>query len=290
MKLTFLPRLRSFAERPLQFAAKPSIMVSTTLTGARLTMNDLIGFFDSGVGGISVLREATRRLPDENFLFFGDSLNAPYGPRPLEQIRALSAGGIGYLLSRGVKAIVIACNTATSAYAEIVRAEHPELPIVGMEPALKPAHFARHGGKVIVLATDATLRLSKFERLMTLYGDDVIPVVGSGLVELVEAGQARSPQAEETVRALLAPYASGQVDAIVLGCTHYPFLRRPIQRMFPRAQLFDGLEGTVMRLKDLLEKGGLRSTAGRPGTVEYRNSAGPRAVALMKRLMAELDE
>jgi len=250
-------------------------------------MNDLIGFFDSGVGGISVLHEACRLLPNEHFLFYGDNRNAPYGPRSLEQIRALSAAGIGRLLDRGVKAIVIACNTATSAYAEIVRAEHPELPIVGMEPALKPAHFARHGGKIIVLATDATLRLEKFERLMALYGDDVIPVVGHGLVELVEGGLARTPQAEARLRELLAPYTSRQIDAVVLGCTHYPFLREPIQRLFPQALLFDGREGTVMRLKSLLDSAGLRSDDG-PGSVEYQSSAGPGAVALMRRLMEEL--
>ena len=251
-------------------------------------MNDLIGFFDSGVGGISVLHQARRLMPNEHFLFYGDNKNAPYGPRPLEEIRALSARGIGRLLDRGVKAIVIACNTATSAYAEIVRAEHPELPIVGMEPALKPAHFARHGGQVIVLATDATLRLEKFERLMSLYGDDVICVVGEGLVELVEAGKADSPEARARLEALIGPYRDRQIDAVVLGCTHFPFLRAPIQRLFPQAQLFDGLEGTAQRLKYLLDQGGLRSDDG-PGSTEYQSSGGENAVALMRRLMASLD-
>ena len=250
-------------------------------------MNDLIGFFDSGVGGISVLHAARALMPNEHFLFYGDNRNAPYGPRPLEEIRVLSAAGIGRLLARDVKAVVIACNTATSAYAEIIRAERADLPIVGMEPALKPAHFARHGGQVLVLATDATLRLTKFERLMSLYGDDAICVAGSGLVELVEAGKARSDEAAERLRELLGPYTDRQIDAVVLGCTHYPFLREPIQRLFPRAQLFDGLEGTALRLKSLLDAGGLRSDDG-PGSVEYQSSGGPEAVALMKRLMDSL--
>ena len=250
-------------------------------------MNDLIGFFDSGVGGISVLHEAVKLLPNEHFLFYGDNLHAPYGPRPLEEIRALSAAGIDVLLSRGVKAIVIACNTATSAYAETVRAAHPELPIVGMEPALKPAHFARHGGKVIVLATAATLRLEKFERLMRLYGDDVITVVGQGLVELVESGKAHSPEASSLLKALLNPYRDMQIDAIVLGCTHYPFLRDTIQDLFPRAGIFDGLNGTATRLKFLLDQKDLRS-GDAPGSVEYQSSAGAASVALMTRLMAEL--
>lgn len=250
-------------------------------------MNDLIGFFDTGVGGISVLHAARRLMPNEHFLFYGDNKNAPYGPRTLEEIRALSAKAIGRLLERDVKAIVIACNTVTSAYADIIRAELPRLPIVGMEPALKPAHFARHGGQVIVLATDATLRLEKFERLMALYGSDVLPVVGEGLVELVEAGKADSPEAEARLRQLLAPYVGRQIDAVVLGCTHYPFLRAPIKRLFPGAQLFDGLEGTAQRLKYLLDERGLRSDDS-PGSVEYQSSGGEDCVALMKSLMESL--
>ena len=249
-------------------------------------MNDLIGFFDSGVGGVSVLREAVRLLPHEHFLFFGDNRNAPYGPRPLEEIRRLSAAGIRRLLDRDVKAIVIACNTATSAYAEILRAEHPELPIVGMEPALKPAHYARHGGQVIVLATDATLRLEKFQRLMARYGDDVIPVVGHGLVELVESGCFASPEASRMLEALLKPYTGRQIDAIVLGCTHYPFLRGPIQALFPAAQIFDGLAGTAAQLKALLERGGLL-TEGVEGSVEFETSGDSSVIELMKRLMDE---
>ncbi|MBR1559511.1 MAG: glutamate racemase [Clostridia bacterium] len=251
-------------------------------------MNDLIGFFDSGVGGVSVLHEARRIMPNENYLFYGDNAHAPYGPRPLEEIRALSAAGIGLLLERGVKAVVIACNTATSAYAEIVRAQHPELPIIGMEPALKPAHFARHGGKVIVLATAATLKLEKFERLMARYGDEAIPVVGEGLVELVENGRAQTPEAAARVRALLEPYSDKQIDAVVLGCTHYPYLREHVQAVLPHAQIFDGREGTAMRLKSQLEKYGLRSDDA-PGIVEYRSSGGPEAIALMEKLMAWMD-
>ena len=247
-------------------------------------MNDLIGFFDSGVGGISVLREVVRLMPNERFLFYGDNKNAPYGPRPLEEIRALSAAGIERLLDRKVKAVVIACNTATSAYAEIIRAERPDLPIVGMEPALKPAHFARHGGKIIVLATDATLRLEKFSRLMALYGDDAINVVGHGLVELVEAGKADSPEARARLAGLFAPYREMQIDGIVLGCTHYPFLKRAIRELMPRSELFDGSLGTAQRLKYLLEQGGLRSDDA-PGSVEYQTSGGPEYIELMKRLM-----
>ena len=252
-------------------------------------MKDLIGFFDSGMGGISVLHEARRVLPNEHFLFYGDNGNAPYGTKPLEEIRALCAAGIGKLLARDVKAIVIACNTATAAYADIVRAQHPELPIVGMEPALKPAHFARHGGKVLVLATKATLSLEKYERLKARYGADVISVPGTGLVELVERGMARSAEAREQVGRLLSPYAREQIDAIVLGCTHYPFLRDAIAERFPEAQIFDGLEGTVLRLRDLLTRAGLLSDR-TPGSVEYQTSGDAQTIGMMERLMESLDE
>ena len=250
-------------------------------------MNDLIGFFDSGVGGVSVLHTARRILPNEHFLYYGDNGHAPYGPKPLEEIRRLSAESVGVLLDRGVKAVVIACNTATSAYAEILRAEL-ELPVIGMEPALKPAQEARHGGEILVLATQATLTLPKFQRLMKRYGDHVIPVVGRGLVELVEAGMADSPEAEAALRELLGRYVGRSIDSVVLGCTHYPFLAGAIRRMFPEAELFDGRTGTCMRLKHLLEAGGLRSK-GTEGSVEFLTSGDASTIALMRRLMAEMD-
>lgn len=250
-------------------------------------MNDLIGFFDSGVGGVSVLHTARRILPNEHFLYYGDNGHAPYGPKPLEEIRRLSAESVGVLLDRGVKAVVIACNTATSAYAEILRAEL-KLPVIGMEPALKPAQEARHGGEILVLATQATLTLPKFQRLMKRYGDHVIPVVGRGLVELVEAGKADSPETEATLRELLGRYVGRSIDSVVLGCTHYPFLAGAIRRMFPEAELFDGRTGTCMRLKHLLEAGGLRSK-GTEGSVEFLTSGDASTIALMRRLMAELD-
>ena len=247
-------------------------------------MKDLIGFFDSGVGGISVLSEARRLLPNENFIYYGDNGNAPYGPRPIGDIRRLSEAAVERLFERDIKALVIACNTATSAYADILRARRTDIPIIGMEPALKPAHFARHGGKVIALATEATLHLEKYERLMDLYGDDVISVVGKGLVELVEAGLSQSEEAEAAIRELLAPYQSRQIDAIVLGCTHYPFLRRHIQALFPEAEIFDGRTGTVTRLRSLLSESGSLSDD-TPGTVEFMTSGSEENIRLMKSLL-----
>ena len=250
-------------------------------------MSDLIGFFDSGVGGVSVLHTALQLLPNENFLYYGDNGNAPYGVRSVEEIRMLCERVVSVLLERGVKAIVIACNTATSAYAEILRAKL-DIPIIGMEPAIKPAQLNRQGGEVIALATKATLSLPKFKNLMGLYGENVIPVVGEGFVELVEAGKAGTPEADERIEKVLASYRSRQIDSIVLGCTHYPFLESGIRKVFPETKIYDGRHGTVMQLKRLIEQNNLLSND-TPGTVEYQTSGDEAAIALMKRLMASLD-
>lgn len=251
-------------------------------------MNAPIGFFDSGVGGISVLHTARKLLPNERFLYYGDNGNAPYGPRPLDEIRRLSEDGIQLLLDRGVKALVIACNTATSAYAEILRGRL-SMPIIGMEPAIKPAQESRRGGDVLVLATQATLTLPKFQRLMEKYGERVIPIVGTGLVEQVEAGLADAPETEAILRNLLAPHLSRPIDSVVLGCTHYPFLAPLLRRILPGVELFDGRIGTCMQLKHRLEECHLLADEG-PGSAELLTSGGETTLALMHRLMGSLAE
>ncbi len=250
-------------------------------------MKDIIGILDSGVGGISVLRRAVQLLPNENFLFYGDNKNAPYGPRSLEEIRALSRQAVNHLLAQDVKALVIACNTITSAYASILRAE-VSIPVIGMEPAVKPASFARSGGRILALATRATLSLDRFSRLMELYGEGVIPLEGKGLVEIVEAGRANAPEARRALEAIFAPYLDQQIDAIVLGCTHYPFLRRQIEAFFPGAQIFDGLDGTARQLKRRLEESGRLSSQNLPGEVRFETSGGEEKLRLMRELFSDV--
>lgn len=251
-------------------------------------MKDIIGILDSGVGGISVLRRAVQLLPNENFLFYGDNANAPYGPRDLEEIRALSRRAVDHLLEKDVKALVIACNTITSAYAETLRAE-VSIPVIGMEPAVKPASLARSGGKILALATRATLSLERFSRLMEHYGEGVIPLEGKGLVELVEAGRANSPEARTALADIFEPYLDQQIDGIVLGCTHYPFLRRQIEAFFPKAQIFDGLDGTARQLKRRLEEENLLTAQAAPGQVAFETSGGADKLELMRELFtAEL--
>ena len=246
-------------------------------------MRDVIGIMDSGVGGISVLRKAVDLLPNENFIYFGDNANAPYGVKPVEEICALCQRVIEHLLEQEVKALVIACNTATAAYAATLR-KHATIPVIGMEPAVKPASLARSGGKVLALATKATLSLDKFSRLMDHYGEGVIPIPGTGLVELVEGGLADTPEARRVLAELFAPYLHEQIDGIVLGCTHYPFLRRQIQAFFPEAQIFDGREGTVRQLKRRLQETGCLSSQTCPGSVEIQTSGSDATLALMHRL------
>ncbi|MBQ8506595.1 MAG: glutamate racemase [Clostridia bacterium] len=246
-------------------------------------MKDLIGIMDSGVGGVSVLRVAAKLLPNENFLFFGDNKNAPYGPRSLKEIRALSEQAVNRLLDAGVKALVIACNTITSAYAGILR-ETAQIPVIGMEPAVKPASLARSGGKILAMATKATLTLDKFTQLMELYGEGVIPVEGKGLVEIVEGGKANSPEARAALEALFAPYMHEKIDGVVLGCTHYPFLRGQIESIFPEAGIFDGLEGTVRQLKRRLEETNSLTRQTCPGKITFESSGGEEKIALMKKL------
>ena len=246
-------------------------------------MRDVIGFLDSGVGGVSVLKKAVELLPNENFIYYGDNANAPYGPRPFEEIRDLSAKAIDHLLRQDIKALVIACNTITAAYASVIRGQ-TDIPVIGMEPAVKPASLARNDGKILALATRATLSLDKFSSLMAHYGEGVIPLEGMGWVEIVESGEMDTDKAARAVEAVFEPYVHERIDGIVLGCTHYPFLRRQIERIFPQVPIFDGREGTVRQLERLLAAGHrLTANAGR-GWIEFQTSGGDETLRLMKRL------
>ncbi len=243
-----------------------------------------IGVFDSGVGGISVLRSLRVNLPDERFIYYGDNFNAPYGTRPEEEILALTLASVQALLARSVKALVIACNTATSAAVGDLRASL-KLPIIGMEPALKPAARASDGGRILVMATPATLRQKKFQELMRQYGDRAEMVPCPGLMEFVERGEIDSPALDEYLKERFAPF--DDVDAIVLGCTHYVFLRRAIHKAMPGALLFDGNEGTARRLQDVLGAEDLLNPEG-PGSVEFITTGDPEVFLPIFQMLYEL--
>lgn len=210
-----------------------------------------VGVFDSGVGGLSVLQELVRQLPYENFYYFGDSFHAPYGEKPLRLIRKYSLAIADHMVEEGCKSIVIACNTATSAAASKIRAKYDaEIPILGMEPALKPAAEKEHHGRVLVMATPATLKLEKYQKLShRLEGEaEFIPVMCRGLAGRIEKGNLDAPDLLDLLRSLIGDYA-GKVDGIVLGCTHYPFIKKQIRTIMGDVPLFDGGAGTARQLR-----------------------------------------
>ena len=252
-----------------------------------------VGFFDSGLGGISVLRGTIKLLPGEDYLYFGDSYHAPYGVRPLEEVRELSLAAAAHLLERGVKAIVIACNTATSAAASCLREACPQIPIIGTEPAVKPAVERHPGGRILIMATPRTLKEKKFLDLWELHREraEIVPVPCGGLMEFVERGILRGEEPERFLRQLLAPYRTEPVDAVVLGCTHYPFLTGVIRKVLgPGPEILDGAEGVARQLGRRLEELGLRNPRENGGTVTFENSLDSTDILDLSRLLLDYRE
>lgn len=243
-----------------------------------------IGIFDSGAGGVSVLKTAVSLLPNERFIFYGDSLNAPYGTKSAERVLELAERVADTLTAMDVKAIVIACNTATALAAQQLR-DTRALPIIGMEPALKPASLLRKDGVVLVMATPNTLHSEKYARLYAMYGKNAFSLPCPGLMEFVERGETDSPALYAYLDALLAPYKGRRTDAVVLGCTHYVFLRRAISRFFgPDTAVIDGNEGTARQLRRRLEAQNLLSDQKPAQAVRFLSSSGDRACALYRAL------
>lgn len=236
------------------------------------TKNEYVAVFDSGVGGISVLRELLKLMPEENYLYFGDSANAPYGKRTTAEVKQLTMDAAGMLMQRGIKALVVACNTATAAAISDLREAYPDAIIVGIEPALKLAADRFPGGHIGVMATPVTLREEKFaQQLERFPGVTVSTIPVPDLVELVEAGHQDDEQVEALLHPVLLPYA-GKLDAVVLGCTHYPFAAKVISRILgENTAVLDGGEGTARETRRRLEQAGLLSNG--PGSVLMENSS-----------------
>lgn len=251
---------------------------------------DQIVVFDSGVGGISVLRALIKKMPRENYLYFGDSANAPYGTRPTEEIRRLTLERIAALCTANVKAIVIACNTATSAAIEDLRAIYPDKIVIGIEPALKPAADRFPGKKILVLATEATLREEKFSHLMAQCESrcEIVRLPCPELVEAVEKGQTDSPALEAQLRKKLAPHLGENTAAIVLGCTHFPFARDVIARIAgEEVFLIDGSDGTASQTYRRLEAAALLNDRSEGSVVLQSSLPTPDMLMLMGRLLDE---
>lgn len=222
-----------------------------------MNKNKKIGVFDSGLGGISVLKELVKQMPNEEYIYFGDSLHAPYGIKKKEEIIKRCIYICDFFIKEGVKAIVVACNTATSAAIEILRKKYINIPIIGMEPALKVAAYGKTDNNIIVMATILTLKEKKFSNLMRNYEKDnnIIKMPCPELVEIIEAGQLEN---EKLVYEQLEKYFSivdiNKINSIVLGCTHFSFYRKYIERFLTNNTLIiDGNLGTARNLKRLLE-------------------------------------
>ncbi|NHN32044.1 glutamate racemase [Paenibacillus agricola] len=232
-----------------------------------------IAFFDSGLGGITVLHEGIRRFPQEDFLYYADTLHVPYGTKPKDEVKQYIFDAVDTMMKLDIKALVVACNTATSIAIAELRLKHPSIPIIGMEPAVKPAvQLSRlNGRRVLVLATPLTLRESKYIELVNRIDDmsivDSLPL--PELVEYCESLQFDRALMVDYFTAKFAPYRLEHYGTVVLGCTHYPFYRQILSELLPKhIQIIDGSIGTVNRLGELLNDRSLREGSG-SGMVQF---------------------
>ena len=228
---------------------------------------------DSGVGGLSVVPSLRAALPHEDLFYFGDAGNAPYGEKTAEEVRALVDGLVGRMIEEGAKAVVLACNTATSAAASFLREKYKSVPIIGMEPALKPAAMAKEHPRVLVMATPLTIREDKLHSLAEkLDGEaDFVLIPCHGLVEAVERGEVEGDGVKKTLSDILCPYLDG-ADSIVLGCTHYAHLRGVIEEVAGGVAIFDGAEGTARETRRRLVEAGIAKRCGK-GSLTLKNSS-----------------
>ncbi|MCC6075938.1 glutamate racemase [Pseudomonas sp. GCM10022188] len=240
-----------------------------------------VGVFDSGVGGLSVLGEIRARLPNESLLYVADSGHVPYGEKSPDYIRARCRQIADFLLERGAKALVVACNTATVAAVAELRERHPGLPIVGMEPAVKPAAAATRSGVVGVLATTGTLKSAKFAALLDRFAGDVRVLTQPcpGLVECVEQGALLAPQARALLESYVRPLLAEGCDTLILGCTHYPFLKPLLRQLVPvEVELIDTGAAVARQLERLLGERDLLAQ-GPAQPARFWSSSGPAALA-----------
>jgi glutamate racemase len=257
-------------------------------------MNDLaphpIGVFDSGVGGLSIVRELRRQLPAESLLFFADQAHVPYGPRPMDEIRRFSETIARYLLSRSADLIVVACNTASAAALKDLRRAFPGVPFVGMEPAVKPAAEGTRSGVVGVLATPATFQGELFASVVERFAQGVrlVNQTVPGLVELIEAGHLDTPQTEDLIAHALQPILEAGADTIVLACTHYPFVIPVVARLAgPGVTVIDPAPAIARQTARLRPLPGSISTR---GTLTLVTTGDPQALlAASRRLIGEGD-
>lgn len=218
-----------------------------------------IGVFDSGIGGISVLAEMIRMLPYDEFIYFADTLHSPYGTKPEDVVRLLSVEATAFLSHMGIKSLVVACNTATSAAINEIRKMCP-FPVIGMEPALKPAVELGLTGKILVMATPLTLKSKKFNELAHQYKHlaEIVPLPCAGLVEIIERNHSQKEEIKEYLSHVFSMVNKDDISAIVLGCTHYILIKKEIRDIAgSKIAIVDGNYGTARQLRAVLQNKGL---------------------------------
>ena len=249
-----------------------------------------IGVFDSGLGGISVLKELKKAMPNEKFIYYGDSANAPYGIKTKEEITKRCEDIIEFFLSKGVKAVVIACNTATSAAANILREKYSFLPIIGMEPALKVAADGKVDNTIVVMATPLTLREEKFNNLMAQY-DDNNTVIKMPCPELVNIVENDLLDDESVVKTQLTKYYKDldmeKINSVVLGCTHFVFYKNYMEQILDNnINIVDGNQGTTNHLKEVLRlRNELRDKSEKGSITIYNSSKDEKFIKLSQKLL-----
>jgi glutamate racemase len=237
-----------------------------------------IGIFDSGIGGLTVARAIVDLLPSESFLYFGDTARVPYGTRSADDIRAFSEDISHYLINQGCKAIVVACNTATAAALNHLREQWPDIPFIGMEPAVKPGAKATRSGVVGVMATAGTFSSQRYAQLMERYASEVQLIENPclGLVEQIEQGALDTPETVALLRSILLPMLDQGADTIVLGCTHYPFVQPLIQEIVGSAvTVINPAPAVAKQLKRVLNKQSLQHASTLPPSYQFQIS-GPK--------------
>lgn len=217
--------------------------------------NNPIGLFDSGIGGTSIWNAINKLLPNESTIYLADSKNAPYGQKTKEEIIALSSKNVEFLLNKNCKTIVVACNTATTNAIKELREKY-DVPFIGIEPAIKPAALNSKTHTIGILATKGTLNSDLFHKTLDKYQDiKIIEQVGYNLVQLIENGQINSPEMNELLHQYLQPMIKANIDYLVLGCSHYPYLIPQIEKILPPSiHIIDSGEAVARQTKNILEQ------------------------------------
>lgn len=259
-----------------------------------LLKKQAIGVFDSGLGGISVLSELKKRMPNEDYIYFGDSSFAPYGEKTRDEITKRCQYICEYLISRGVKMIVIACNTATSACIQQLRQAYKEISIIGMEPALKVVAEGKVDQRILVMATNFTLKETRFEKLVLKYSEsnEIYKQPCPKLVEIVEHEQLDNAlYVMEILREYLDAYEGNTLNSIVLGCTHFAFYKKQIEALIGKdTLLMDGNYGTARHVQDVLLKQNLLQDQNHIGNIQIYNSMEDRDLIKMSKKLLNRGE